>query len=122
MAKPNPPFVNKIMSKLIPHGPITVRSMFGGYGIYYERVMFASIYEGALYFRIDEVNRSDFLKYKSRPFIYEGMKKAITLPYMSLPNEILNDPDELPGWIHSAYQAALRKSGKKRRRLGHKPP
>jgi DNA transformation protein and related proteins len=101
-------FVTYILEKLTPHGPIKARAMFGGYGIYYHDVMFASIVEDRLYFRVDAFNREDFTPYGSEPFIYRGMKKPLTLPYLNLPEDILENPQELPLWIQKARQAALR--------------
>ena len=101
-------YVQSILEKLKPHGPITARAMFGGYGIYWEKVMFASIYQDCLYFRVDEENIREYLPYKSHRFVYAGKTTVIPLPYLSLPDEILNDPELLSYWISQSYQAALR--------------
>ena len=73
--KPNP-YLTKILEKLEPHGPITARAMFGGYGIYYDKVIFASIFMDQLYLRVDDYNRDDYARYKSLPFIYEGAENV----------------------------------------------
>lgn len=106
--KKNNPLVEMILEKLSPHGPIKARAMFGGYGIYYEDIIFASIVENELYFRIDEHNRKDYEGFASKPFIYEGMNKPVIMPYLTLPEEILNNPLELPKWIQKSVQASLR--------------
>ncbi len=114
MRKKPHPFVEEILKKLEPYGPIKARSMFGGYGIYYENVMFASIYQNTLYFRIDEYNSDDYVRYRSKQFIYEGAGKYMMLPYLELPQEILEDADLLPEWIKKSCEATLRNKNKKK--------
>lgn len=101
-------FLDYILSKLEPHGPIWARAMFGGYGIYYQTTMFALIAESILYFRIDEENRLDYSPYEAKPFIYSGGQKQITLPYLELPEEVLNDSEILAQWIEKSKDAAMR--------------
>jgi DNA transformation protein len=88
--------------------------MFGGYGIYWQKIMFASIYNQTLYFRIDNHNLHDYASYKSLPFVYEYKKsgKKIILPYLTVPTEILEDPRKLPRWIKKSCEASIR--GKKK--------
>lgn len=117
MKKKQNPFVATILKKLEPHGPITARAMFGGYGIYYDKVIFASIFMDRLYFRVDDYNQDDYARYDSVPFVYEGAGKIITLPYRSLPDEILDDPDLLSEWIHKAIEASLRHRKKKKKKV-----
>lgn len=113
--KPNP-VVQTVLEQLQPHGPITARAMFGGYGIYYEKVMFAAIFMDRLYFRVDHYNKEEYLQYKSQPFIYESAGKRIMLPYFSLPDEIAQNPELLELWIHKSYEAAVRYKIKKNKK------
>lgn len=111
-------FLEKVMKILKPHGPITSRAMFGGYGIYFEGVIFASIVEDRLYFRIDEKNRKDFEKYKTVPFVYEGGKRPVEMPYLSLPEEVFHHPQLLKKFIQNSYEASLRyQSNKKKKKI-----
>jgi DNA transformation protein len=104
------PFVKSVLKKLKPHGPITARAMFGGYGIYFGDIIFALIADNRLYFRTDDLNRGD---YNSEPFVYQGMAKPVVMPYMGLPDKILDNPRELPSWIKKAVDASLRNKKKK---------
>lgn len=114
-------YFEQILKKLQPHGPITGRAMFGGYGIYWDKIIFASIVEGRLYFRVDGINRKDYEKYNAQPFVYGGGKKPVVMPYLTLPEEILEDPKKLVKWIEKARDASIRyksvssKKTKKRR-------
>jgi TfoX/Sxy family transcriptional regulator of competence genes len=48
-----------VLSLLKPHGPITGRAMFGGYGFYYDKVIFGILVRQTLYFRVGETNEKD---------------------------------------------------------------
>lgn len=109
-------YLEDVMKHLSPHGNIISRAMFGGYGIYLDGVIFASIVQDKLYFRVDEVNRADYEPFGSLPFIYEGMGKPVEMPYLTLPDEILMDPKRLRMWIQKAYESSLRHKMKKGRK------
>ena len=70
--------------------------------------MIGCIIQDELYFRIDEHTKKEYEAYDSKPFIYEGMKKPVTLPYYAVPGEILENPELLPMWIDTAYQTAVK--------------
>ena len=117
--KKYPPIVEMFMAYLLPHGPITVRSMFGGYGIFYDKVIFASIVENELYFRVDDKTRRDFEVKGSKQFVYEGVEKPVAMPYFTLPDSILKNPKTLKEWIERSYFISLssKKPKKQRRNL-----
>lgn len=84
---------------------ISSKKMFGGYSLYKDGIIFAIITsDGQLYFKINDSNRDMFKKHGSHPFIYKGYKlrKAIEMPYWTLPEEILENKDELAKWIDSS--------------------
>ena len=43
-------------------GPVTVKRMFGGYGVYHRGLMFALVAEGTLYLKTDPGNVGHFLE------------------------------------------------------------
>lgn len=105
-------FLDYILSALEPHGPIKSRAMFGGYGIYYGDVMFGLIAENVLYFKVDDTNRQDYLDHDSKPFAYSNGTKTVSLPYYELPEEILNNYDELSKWIKKSSDIAKKNKKK----------
>ena len=107
-------YLESILNKLTPHGPITARAMFGGYGIYFDKTIFSILIEDQLYFRVDESNVKDYEPYQSEPFVYAGKNKPVALPYMTLPEEILNDSKKLPKWIEKSLQTSLKKRSSKK--------
>ena len=93
---------------------VTSRAMFGGWGLYKDSVIFAIIVEDELFFKVDDGNRADFEKYGSRPFTYEGKNgKHVTMSYWLLPEEVLENTNELHTWLEQAVMASKR--GKKKK-------
>lgn len=97
------------MEILAPHGEITVRSMFGGYGIYKNGVIFALIAYDELYFKVDESNKSQYKKFGSEPFTYEAKGKKSTMSYWKVPIEILEDEEQIGVWLDQSYGISLKK-------------
>lgn len=91
---------------------ITSRAMFGGYGIYQHGVFFALIADGRLYFKVDETNKRKFENMGSSPFVY-GMKgKQTVMSYYELPEQIMEDKDEIGMWVQESFDIAFK--GKKK--------
>lgn len=99
-----PEIVDYFMAYLLPHGPITVRSMFGGYGIFFDGTIFASIIQNELYFRTNEKSQLKFEARGSKQFIFESQRRRpVAMPYFTLPEEVLKNSKELSNWIKEAY-------------------
>jgi DNA transformation protein len=97
--------------------PVTVRPMFGGFGIYRAGVMFALVADGELHLKIDALTHRDFVESGGRPFVYAGKGRPVTMSYWTAPDDVFDDPDVLARWSALAYDAALRNArGKSRRR------
>lgn len=76
------------------------RAMFGGWGIYKDGIIFAIIADGALYFKVDETNRTDFEQRGSQPFVYsQGNHKSTTMSYWLVPESVMDDKEDLRQWI-----------------------
>lgn len=99
-------FHDRIMKVLIPFG-VTSRAMFGGYGLYIDKIIFGAIIEDKLYFRCDDTTKKDFENYGSHPFIFEGSGKPVRMPYMTLPDEIFKNSEKLKEWIQKARESSL---------------
>lgn len=89
-------------------GPITVRSMFGGYGVYHDGLMFALVHDGELYLKADEGNRRDFEQAGLPAFEYNKGGRWITMSYYQAPPEMLEDPELAADWASRSYAAAVR--------------
>jgi len=113
-------FVAYVKELLAPLGPVAVKPMFGGAGVYLDDLMFALLAYGTLYFRVDDQTEDRFRDAGSEPFIYGGIKgREVSLGYWRAPDDALEGPDEAEPWARLAYEAALRKrAGKGKRRKG----
>ncbi len=99
-------FRDYVKDILAPFGAITIRAMFGGYGIYDEACMFALIANNELYFKADPQARLYFQEFESEPFVYYSKGRPVALSYWKVPPDILENHDELSKWIEFATQAA----------------
>jgi DNA transformation protein len=90
-------------------GPVTVRRMFGGAGIFADGVMFALVADETIYLKADDRTVPDFEREKSAPFSYGARAgRRVVMSYWRLPDRLYDDPDELAAWARSALAAAHR--------------
>ena len=104
-------FINDLFA---PFGPVVVRRMFGGAGIYREGLMFALVFDGAIFLRVDVASIPDFEREGSSPFVYTRAKSPgkigrASLSYWRLPERLYDDPEELGVWAGRALAIAQRK-------------
>ena len=107
----DPDFIRELFAAF---GPVTVRRMFGGSGIWSEGLMFALVFDGAIFLKVDEASIPDFEREGSRPFVYTRAKSPSrvgrhSLSYWRLPERLYDDPDELAVWAARAHAVAERK-------------
>ncbi|NLR96208.1 TfoX/Sxy family protein [Rhizobium sp. P38BS-XIX] len=90
-------------------GPITIKRMFGGKGIYHMGRILALEVGDEILLKADDVSASEFEAAGARRWAYEGKKgKAVNMPYWSVPDDAFDDPDVMARWVGLAYEAALR--------------
>ena len=114
----DPEFIRELFA---PFGPVTVRRMFGGAGIWAEGSMFALIFDGAIFLKVDDASIPDFKREGSRPFVYTRAKSPgkigrASLSYWRLPERLYDDPEELAVWAARAHSIAERKKSASRKR------
>lgn len=107
-------FTNYILDQLSEFGEVTHKKMFGGVGFFREGLMFAMIGGGSFRLKVDEYTQPDFEKYEMEPF-YMG-KDGGSLPYWEVPVHVLEDKSELKIWAARAFEVALRKRSKKKKK------
>ena len=103
----DPDFIAELFAQF---RPVTVRRMFGGAGIYAEGLMFAIVFDGAIYLKVDATSIPDFEREGCQPFVYTRAKSAdgvgLTLSYWRMPERLYDDPDELAVWAGRALAIA----------------
>jgi DNA transformation protein and related proteins len=107
-------FIDFLKDLLDNLGPVTVRRMFGGAGMFVDGVMFALILDDTLYFKADDSNRPDFEAEGLAPFSYATKDGRNTImSYWRCPDRLFDDPDEMAAWARKALAAARRSTGSK---------
>ncbi len=115
-------FITYVLELMQPLGPVSARSMFGGYGIYIGDTMFALVADEVLYFKTNEDNRPDFDARGLEPFNYERNGKLFNMSYNEAPAEVMDEVEAMVSWAHKAIDAALKNKQSKNRRRKKKIP
>ena len=91
-------------------GPVTVRRLFGGKGIYHRGVIVAIVLRGELMLKGDELVGPQYEAAGSSRWTYVGKRhgKLVAMPYWTVPDGALDDPDEMTAWVRKAYEAGVR--------------
>jgi DNA transformation protein len=100
-------FVDHCVELLAPLGPVRVRRMFGGYGIYIDDVFVAIVAVERLYLKVDAASRASFAAAGSEPFVYDAKSKAVAMSYWSAPPDAMESPALMAPWARLAIAAAL---------------
>jgi len=94
-------------------GEVYARPMFGGHGVFLDKLMFGLIADGVLYLKADAESRITFEQRHLPAFSYMKKGKAFSLGYFQAPESALEDPDEMARWAQQAYSVALKARAKK---------
>ncbi|MEW5962805.1 MAG: TfoX/Sxy family protein [Pseudomonadota bacterium] len=108
-------FIELLKDALQALGPVSVRRMFGGAGVYADGVMFALVADDTLYLKADETTRGAHETEGLGPFVYRGQGKTVTMSYWRAPERLLDDPDEMAEWARRALAVARRAGARKAR-------
>ncbi|MCH9816103.1 MAG: TfoX/Sxy family protein [Actinomycetia bacterium] len=82
-----------------PLGDVTTKKMFGGHGIFVDSIMFALVDSaGTAFLRSDPASAEEFEQ--------RGGRKHARMPYWQVPEDVLDDEDELLRWGTRAADAA----------------
>jgi DNA transformation protein and related proteins len=96
-------------------GPVDVRRMFGGAGIFVDGRMIGLVSRDVIYLKADAETIPAFEREGLAPFSYatkNGEHKLTS--YWRMPDGLYDDPEELARWAHTAHAAALRVADRNR--------
>ena len=101
-------------------GPVDVRRMFSGAGVYADGVIFALVLRDALWLTADEQSAPRFEAEGCGRFDYTRKSgRSGHLPYWRMPDRLYDDPAELADWARTALAVArARKAAKIRSKPG----
>jgi DNA transformation protein len=91
-------------------GPVSIRRMFGGKGVYHNGLIVAVEVSGQILLKGDDVSAPEFAAAGAEQWGYGSAKskKPVMMPYWTIPDSAIDDPDELTLWTRKAYEAAVR--------------
>ena len=90
-------------------GPVSVRRMFGGQGVYHQSLMVGVEFSGELLLKTDDITAPAFEAAGSRRWTYQRKTgKPVPMSYWTIPADAWDDPDLMADWVRLAFAAALR--------------
>lgn len=112
-----------IRDLFVEFGPVEVRRMFSGAGVFADGLMVALVVRDVLYLKSDEAGADRFAAEGCEQFGYtrKGGKRT-ALPYWRIPDRLYDDPAELADWalaslaVARARKAAAQPAVRKKRR------
>jgi DNA transformation protein len=117
-------FVKELFAGL---GPVQIKRMFGGAGVYVDGLMFGLLADNTIHIKAnDDAMKADLRAEGSGPFVWSpqnGPRKGeqIDLGYWRLPEAALDDPDEAVKWGRRALALAKAKAAAKKPKREPKP-
>lgn len=90
--------------------PVTAKSMFGGVGVYSAGLFFALMDDDRVYFKVDDSNRPDYEAKGMGAFHPFGDERAMA--YFEVPEDVLEDTEELERWMRRSLRVAAAKARK----------
>jgi len=107
-------FVQELFEGL---GPVRIKRMFGGKGVYAGEVMFALIDDDLIFLKTDEPLRAELAAEGSVSWIYRRRGGPMEeTSYWRLPDAALDDPEAATTWARKALAVAHAKAALKRPR------
>jgi DNA transformation protein len=100
-------FVAHVLDQLSEFGTVTAKSMFGGHGLYHEGVFFGLITgQGVFHLYTSEESRQAYIDAGMPSFNPRGKGDGPSA-YFVVPDEVLEDREELASWARTAYEAKV---------------
>ncbi len=79
--------------------------MFGGLGLYSGDLFFGVVDDDTVYFKVDDTSRPRYVRRRTKPFDPMGSPMN---GYWQVPPDVIEDADELAGWVREALEVAER--------------
>jgi DNA transformation protein len=113
MASPRiPEHLAHVLERLSPLGDLEVRRLFSGLSVYCGGVIFALVFREQIYLKVDDRTRGQFEAEGMEPFQPRAGRKP--MPYYTLPDQALDDDEELLTWARLALDAGIRDQARKK--------
>lgn len=108
-------FVRELFAGL---GPVQVKRMFGGAGVYADGVMFALLANDVIHLKVDDVMKAELRAEGCGPFIWTPASgpragEQVEMGYWRMPDSALDEPDLAAEWARKALGVAKAKAASK---------
>ena len=103
------PFEKQIHDRLSCLGEGGSRPPFGGHGVYWGETIFAIVFRGRLYLKVDERSKGDYLTRGMGPF--RPNERQTLKSYYEVPPDVLANPEALLSWAGEAILAGRASQG-----------
>jgi DNA transformation protein and related proteins len=111
---PSAQYKEYVLEQLQSIGPVRASRFFGGVGLYREGVQFAMVIGNCVYFVVDDATRQRYEQVGMQAFSYLTKNGRIQVRrYFQLPQEILEDIEQLRVWAIEATAIAKKSPAKK---------
>ncbi|TGM95510.1 TfoX/Sxy family protein [Leptospira dzoumogneensis] len=109
-------FLTHVQDRLKVCGPLSYKNMFGGFGVYSGSQIFAMVIKDRLYFRVGQSNQAEYESAGMSPFTYAGKDgKLVRVSYWEVPEEVLEDDEDLIFWFRKSLAEANKASTLKKK-------
>lgn len=103
-------------------GPVRLRRMFSGYGVYAGDYCVGLALGDGICLRCDAASEARYRAIGARPFTYTARGKTVTVgAWWLLPESLLDEPDALTDWARLSLDIARALPPKKKRSAAPKP-
>lgn len=99
--------VSEVLNKLQILGKLSSRSMFGGYGICYDKVMFGLVADNKFFLRVDKALEKQFKVNKAEQFVYKNRGVPVVLSYYHIDETFWRGDEQFLALVKRALQSAL---------------
>ncbi|MDH5485613.1 MAG: TfoX/Sxy family protein [Gammaproteobacteria bacterium] len=108
-------FVTYVVDLMQSIGPVRAKAMFGGAGLFLDGLMFALVADNILYLKADAASAERFKSRGLEAFSYHKQGKNYSMAYFQVPDDALEDAEEMRDWANMAYTVALDAAARKRK-------
>ena len=109
----DPDFISELFAGF---GPVSVRRMFSGSGVFADGLMIALVVNGVIYLKADDSFIPLFEREGQTPFRYKSRDGQRTLTsYWRMPQRLYDEPDDLAEWARRSLAVARQADAAKRR-------
>ena len=101
-------YLQYVLEQLAALEGLSCRRMFGGAGLYSDRLFFGLISRDTLYLRVDDCNRGEFTARGMQPFRPFADRPHFSVSYFEVPAEVLEEAGQLAQWARRSIEVAQR--------------